>query len=365
MPTCLFALGSNGTGQLGIGNQDDASIPQQCIFDSPATLPDDEQITDIRAGGNHTLLLTANGCVCGSGSHGALPAITRDLSTFHQLDVARLCNISSRSKVTHIAACWEASYFVVDQQVVYACGIGTKGELGLGEEVSHCSTPASAFDLRRNGNADAGPAIISISGGMSHVVLVTDNGEVYGWGTSRKGELGHELVNEKVIWKPRRLAIGFPALGVVAGRTFTFFWGGKGKQALLGNAKIIPGGEPLKLFTQSQVFAGWSSLYVLDSGELDAVGGGSRGQVPTTKLPTLAHFAAGSEHAVGVTADSKIIAFGWGEHGNCGEPIDSRGNVAGRYNSISIALGPQEVISVVGAGCATTFVAVSSPNNSS
>jgi alpha-tubulin suppressor-like RCC1 family protein len=68
----LFSLGSNGSGQLGIGHQEDVSSPQPCIFDEASSLqrlePDDE-IVKVVAGGNHTLVLFASGAVFAAGSN--------------------------------------------------------------------------------------------------------------------------------------------------------------------------------------------------------------------------------------------------------------------------------------------------------
>ena len=359
--TQTLALGSNAAGQLGIGHQNDISIPEQCIFSSTAPLSNDETITSLQAGGNHTLLLTSSGRVFATGSRETLPVKAEgaaELNTFRLLDIKKVFGLPSTSNITQIAASWDASYFVVDERVVYACGIGNKGELGLGEEKPFAVTPEVVIDLGMYG--DGSETIKDISAGMSHVVLVTSNGEIYGWGTSRKGELREAAKEKKIIWGPRKIGIDFSARSAVAGRNFTFIQGTENQQALLGNAKQLPSGELLELSAETEVTCGWSNLYALDAGELQAVGRNDRGQVPLIKLSQLKLFAAGSEHGVGCTVGGEVVTFGWGEHGNCGEPVDGKGNVAGRFNTIAITKNDDEHVCFLAAGCATTFIAVKS-----
>lgn len=359
MPTRLFALGSNGAGQLGIGHQDDVSIPEQCFLDAAAPLAEDETIAAIRAGGNHTLVLTSHGRVFATGCSGAVPTEGADLKIFQLLDIKKVFKLPSTPKVTNIAAAWNTSYFVIDGHAVYACGTGNKGELGLGEDLAVATLPELVIDLGIHG--DGRVTIQDIAAGLGHVVLITSGGEGYGWGTSRKGELGEDAKDMKTICRPWKINFSFHASSVVAGRNFTFIRGRENDQLLLGNQKPVSSSDTLKLSTNTEVSCGWSNIYALDSGELHAIGRKDRVQVPLVNLPELTRFAAGSEHGVGCTVDSKVIAFGWGEHGNCGEPIDGRGNVAGRFNTIAIPRNDDESVNLIAAGCATTFVAVTSP----
>lgn len=57
MKTRIFALGSNGSGQLGTGHQDDTSTPQEVNTDGMSTAG----IKQIACGGNHTVVLFENG----------------------------------------------------------------------------------------------------------------------------------------------------------------------------------------------------------------------------------------------------------------------------------------------------------------
>ena len=64
--------------------------------------------------------------------------------------------------------------------------------------------------------------------------------------------------------------------------------------------------------------------------------------------------SAGSEHCLALTKTGKVLAWGWGEHGNCGKHTDSDGNVKERWNEIDLPQS-QKAIAVY-AGCATSFI---------
>jgi protein ATS1 len=94
------------------------------------------------------------------------------------------------------------------------------------------------------------------------------------------------------------------------------------------------------------------------------------GQLAPAGLPAVRAIAAGSEHALALTRDSKrrLLAWGWGEHGNCGEAIDARGDVKGRWNEIPLpgrrssgnsssgGVNADVGAVVIGAGCASSWV---------
>jgi protein ATS1 len=106
---------------------------------------------------------------------------------------------------------------------------------------------------------------------------------------------------------------------------------------------------------------GWSSVHHVKSldgaTEVRSIGKNDRGQLAPSVLRPLRALAAGSEHCIGIDYAGQLIAWGWGEHGNCGEQVDDRGTVSGRYNVIPVASSEDGiVVEGVAAGCATSFV---------
>lgn len=374
----LFSLGSNGSGQLGIGHQEDVSSPQPCIFDEASSfqrLEPDDEIVKVVAGGNHTLVLFASGAVFTAGSNEfgqcGLPANTTTTPT----SIYRRVKLTSKSATRgeevllfdDISATWEASFFISGDGI-HVRGRGMKGELGLGAGVTQTDEKANFINLSEE--LDGGSSKIEeIRSGMSHTVVLTEDGQLLGWGAGRKGQLGQESKQEKIVWKPRRICMPLQAAKIAVGRDFTFVAGeGDRWHCLLGDDKYESDYLPdLKAFVITsgestyELTASWSNIYALihSDHQLKGWGRNDRGQLPPHGLPKLKSVAAGSEHCVGLTTDGEVVAWGWGEHGNCGPDIDAQtGAAGGRWNVLPVTLSGSEEVARVGAGCATSFIIV-------
>jgi protein ATS1 len=371
----LFALGSNGSGQLGIGHQDDISLPQLCIFDNASfqLLEPNDKITNVVAGGNHTLVLFSSGAVFAAGSNEVgqcgLPTSISSTNIYRRVDLHSEAPKSGDEVMLcdDISATWEASFFRTGDHI-HVRGQGLKGELGLGEGVKQADEKTNVTVL--SGELEGSSRVKEIKSGMSHTVVLTEDGELLGWGAARKGQLGHENKQEKIVWKPRHIGIPVQAAKIAVGRDFTFVTGDKDRwHWLLGDNKYESDYLPdLKSFVIASgegtydLTASWSNIYALTHSDhqLNGWGRNDRGQLPPKHLPKLKSVAAGSEHCVGLTIDGHVMAWGWGEHGNCGPDTDAQANVAGgRWNMLPMPLSEHEEVVGVGAGCATSFIIVS------
>jgi protein ATS1 len=357
--SAIYAIGSNGSGQLGIGHKEDVSVPKPALSDGISL----NQVTQVRGGGNHTLLLSAGALYCsGDLSNGAC-GITSDLthpdSQFHKVHLG--LNDSAANKTVLFAACWESSIIVLEDESgkatrAYSFGTGNKGELGLGEFIFKSGKAQLIKDF-----PPAGLEVVDLAASVSHVVAVLGNGEVYGWGSGRKGQLG---VPEGIIYSPRKITgVNFKVVRAVCGREFTYLVGepGEGHHIILGSNKWnVRSSAPLAVAGWRDVGGSWGSIYVLqDDGKLLGWGRDDHGQLPAPGMRALSQIAVGSEHALGLTVDQEVLAWGWGEHGNCG-PKTTNGDVKERWNVIASAkyLPPGSKISSIGAGCATSWVCV-------
>jgi protein ATS1 len=362
----LYALGSNGNGQLGIGHKEDVSVPKPVVFEDLPGKKLDEHIV-IRAGGNHTLLQAGKNVLCaGDSSTGACAMQTQ--TTFHGAIFKRLVpgaevsDDSTQSNITLCAATWEASFIVKDTahgdtSEVYSFGTGNKGELGLGEFIFRSPKAQLIKDF-----PPAGTKIVDVAASVSHVVAVLSNGDVYGWGNGRKGQLG---VPDCIIHSPRKISgINFKVVRAACGREFTYLIGSPedGSHMLLGSDKfLVRSSAPSDVKGWKDVGASWGSAFVLlESGKLLSWGRDDHGQLAPDHLPDLAEIAVGSEHVVALSKAEDVLAWGWGEHGNCG-PKTEQGDVKGRWNVIASAqhLPPGYGVTHIGAGCATSWVCVS------
>lgn len=357
----LFALGSNGRGQLGIGHEDDTAIPQLCNFDEQDVqiISKEDGIAKIVAGGNHTVVLFKSGIVFAAGSNEGgqcgLPSRIVQSSIFKRL-VTHNPDDSDATSTTptfvDVSATWEATFMLDTEGRVFSFGTGLKGELGRGDRLttnyeSRVAIPLNFVEYK----------IVRLRSGMRHSIAISNDGEVYGWGSCRKGELGANLLHRKVVWSPEKLSVPCRCQDVAIGRSFTILFGAAACQ-ILGQDQGLQGIADLDHTPVQAVHAGWSTAYALLDNRVRAFGRTDRGQFPSNDLPDLSRLAAGSEHCLGLTNTGQAVAWGWGEHGNCGDPVDARGIVAGRWNSLPVPLDGDDMITDVAAGCATSFVVV-------
>ncbi|KAI9896551.1 hypothetical protein N3K66_008723 [Trichothecium roseum] len=352
-----FALGSNGSGQLGIGHKEDVSVPKPVVFypEPPAS-----RIIKVAAGGNHTLLLTESGELYWSGDFagGACGLVSTRLSApaFRQ---AKLTKDGDIGHIVHIAATWEASIVVArdgngKNTKIYSFGVGMKGELGAGELMVR--TP-SATQLK--GFPPTGTEITDLSACMGHVVVVLDNGDAYGWGNCRKGQIGGAGA---VLHEPRKVeGLDFKVERVVCCKEATCYFGSSdsGNVRVLGSDKWgLVAGCPSKAPVWKAVGASWGNIYILTAeGRLHGWGRDDHGQLPPPDLPPFKSFAAGSEHVVALSEGGDVLSWGWQEHGNCGPHADADKGYGIIASSKFI---PKEAqIDTIGTGCATSWVCIS------
>ncbi|RYP12437.1 hypothetical protein DL765_007336 [Monosporascus sp. GIB2] len=354
----LFALGSNGSGQLGIGHKEDVSVPKQVLFEHDP--PRADKIVKIAAGGNHTILLTKSGKAYWSGdpSTGACGIVTgandTDSPVFREVV---LSTTESSGPVADVACTWDSSVFVLRDSEgkathVYTCGRGDKA----GTE------PRLVPDFPPEGTE-----IRDLAAGFRHVVAVLHNGDVYGFGNGRKGQLGTlsgDAADAKgIVQQPVRMqSVGFPVARAVCCQYATCLIAepGDGRVLVLGADKwALKSSAPPAVPNWKTITAGWGGIYILKyDGMLEAWGRDDHGQLPPPSVPRIDNIAAGSEHVVAFTDRGEVVSWGWGEHGNCGPRAENSVDIKGRWSVIAslknLPIGSE--ITLIGAGCATSWI---------
>lgn len=344
----LYAFGSNGSGQLGIGNSNDFNVPVLCQFpEAELGIP-----TKIVAGGNHTLVQLDNGMVY----HSGLPPETPSLPA----EAFQKTHFSALGEKTKLcSAWWSGSVYVGIDENIRTAGSGLKGERGTGE--SSNPNVLEKLQLLSQDKGLGSTEIIDVDSGVDHVVVVLADGTLWGWGNGRKGQLPGL---QEITYTPHKLACSEqPVARAVCGRDFTFVMRRDGTNEVFGTRKWGLQDKALEsIVGWKDVGASWGSVFVLtETGMIECWGRNDHGQLAPPGLPDIEQMAVGSEHVVALTKDGKVISWGWGEHGNCGADIDGNGDVKGRWNEIPVHTS-DDVLGV-GAGCATSFfwTAASSP----
>lgn len=338
-----YAFGSNGSLQLGLGHDRDISSPEVVLLRTEGLDP----IQTFINSGNATIILLQDS----SSDFQVVQVVGRYNPEGPPLSAQFLRGL----QIVKGAATWDAFAFVcTDENTPDGChlirtfGSPEKAQLGrpgeLGSVPSLDNSTAAA--VVRQG------AVIQIAAGVQHFVAVLESDEgsnVVGWGNGRKGQLGEPA--EAEVDKPRFIeGIDFKVVQVACGREFTVLLGEpeKGRIIVLGSDKFgVQSACPENVKGWKQIGAGWGSISILfEDGSIKSWGRNDHGQLAPTGLPPIDQIAVGSEHTIAITrartgAPAEIIAWGWGEHGNCGPNVDASGDVKGRWNAITVPEKPE------------------------
>ena len=349
----VFAFGSNGAGQLGLGHCDDVSVPQACLINSIQL----ESPFKVTAGGNHTLILSSAGKIFQAGIVYSKPCDS-ELNKSDSTKVTPVQGIKNFGKVKLCSSTWSTATLVNESDTLLSWGSGSKGELGRGKEIDFIQVPGKPFRLTE---VDDDVSIVCLASSIYHVVAVLSSGDVYGWGNGRKGQLGQPA---EVVWQPRKINdVDFKVTRAVCGREFTYLVGDSalGKHKILGTDKWdIQTNAPQSCLGWKDIGASWGSIFILkEDGALISWGRNDHGQLAPLNLPSIEQIAVGSEHVLALTNKKVLLAWGWGEHGNCGSKTDVMGDTKPTHNEIAVPdINLKNAAIYLGAGCATSWIGI-------
>ncbi|MEM8697957.1 MAG: Ig-like domain-containing protein [Pseudomonadota bacterium] len=172
----LFSSGANFFGQLGNGAEG-FNIEQP----RPVNLPDgfDETIVSISAGQLHSTFLTDAGQVYswGFGNNGPLGLGDEENRAAPEL-VTTLADI----EVISVENGNGVSYAIAADGTLYSWGFNSNGQLGLGDRDERL-IPTEVTDLSEE-------TVVAVSSGTSFTLALTADGQVFGFGSNRDGQLG-------------------------------------------------------------------------------------------------------------------------------------------------------------------------------
>ena len=150
----------------------------------PSTTPPLVPLTISAAsmGHKHSLFVTDTGRVfaCGRNAEGQLGVGS---TYFQQLTPIEITYFPNNSIViTDVAAGTDFSIFRASDGKLYSCGLASGGALGQGAIAPNLSTPQEIVGL-------TGVNITQVDAGTSHVLALSNTGQVYSWGTNTRGQL--------------------------------------------------------------------------------------------------------------------------------------------------------------------------------
>ncbi|CAM6119340.1 unnamed protein product [Calypogeia fissa] len=325
---CSWGRGEDG--QLGHGDAEERHLP---IINS--TLADCE-ITAITCGADHTTAYsdtTRSVYSWGWGDFGRLGhGNSSDLFIPHPIKAL------SGLQIKQIACGDSHCLAITADGDVHSWGRNQNGQLGLGhDEDVLVPRKVSAFE---------GIAVKMLAAGAEHTAAVTENGKLYGWGWGRYGNLGlgdrnDRLVPGEVASVPGErfslVACGWRHTIAVSdsGNLYTFGWS---KYGQLGHGDYMDHLVPyqvgaLKNKRVVQISGGWRHTVALDcDGRLHGWGWNKFGQVGVGNTDdqnspqlvknladqTVTQVSCGWRHTVCITAQGNVYSWGRGTSGQLG-----------------------------------------------
>jgi alpha-tubulin suppressor-like RCC1 family protein len=243
----VYSCGSNGSGQLGLGNTGEEITPRLISGLS--------NVTEISCGFYHTIFLTSEGRVYSCGSNywgqlglGSTTTITTPtlIETFYNSDSLPINY--DRITITKISCGFFYSLFLSKEGHVYSCGINEYGELGFdsGSEAEgreHNHGPYWSYNkpyhirpvlIRTYYDSDSlqitytNIKITKISAGHYHSLFLTSEGSVYSCGSNSNGKLGLDSLDASI--KTPRLISGLSNVrDISCGRYHNLFLTSEGR----------------------------------------------------------------------------------------------------------------------------------------
>ncbi|KAE8810905.1 ultraviolet-B receptor UVR8-like [Hordeum vulgare] len=231
----VHSWGRNQNGQLGLGNNQDSLLPQKLkAFEGVC-------VKMIAAGAEHTTAITEGGDLYGWGwgRYGNLGLSDRD-----DRSVPEKVSSVEGEKMVLVACGWRHSVSVSSSGALYTYGWSKYGQLGHGDFQDHL--------VPRKLEALKDVPISQISGGWRHTMAVAEDGKLYGWGWNKFGQVGVEdnvdhcspvEVNFPDEQKIVQVACGWRHTLALTENKNIFSWG-RGASGQLGHGEIIDRNTP-------------------------------------------------------------------------------------------------------------------------
>jgi alpha-tubulin suppressor-like RCC1 family protein len=179
----VFSFGNGAQGQLGF--EDSQNLPRWTPKRIESEALEDQKVIQIAAGSFHSLLLTESGQVFsfGDSSYGQLGlGETRDRDPWTPTRIES--DLLRDEKVIQVVAGSFHSLLVTESGQVFAFGNGTYGQLGNGN-LQIQSIPQPIDPSKFNDSK-----ITRAAAGLFHSLFLTENGDLFSFGSSSDGQLG-------------------------------------------------------------------------------------------------------------------------------------------------------------------------------
>ena len=170
---CLYSVGDNYYGQLGIGNNEYCNSPQKIDTLNNVTL--------VSCGSKHVVCMTSNDDIYtwGDNQYGQLEI--DDTDDYKPIPTKRT---SWPKNIIDIKCSFNHTLVLTSNQEVFSCGCNYKGQLGRYDSTIKSSCSSSLVKIPSLSQ------IIKIECGHVHSMCIDINNDLYVFGDNRYGQLG-------------------------------------------------------------------------------------------------------------------------------------------------------------------------------
>ncbi|KAK3254310.1 hypothetical protein CYMTET_36474, partial [Cymbomonas tetramitiformis] len=270
-----YAAGVNEHGQLGDGGL----MASETL---PVETMSAHHVAHVAAGARHTVFITAMGEAFAVGANGC-----GQLGDGTVLSRTVPVRVMLGFNVTAAAAGKEHTLFLTHTGTVFSAGCNAHGQLGDGTTMSRASPVPMLLTNE----------VVQLSAGSTHSLMIASPNGMYACGSNAHGELIDRHLEPSDVTTPVYIDVAEPGDFASAGDGFS-----------------------LVLFVKTgEVFAAGRN----DHGQ---IGNGQTSHNATQKMDysylngTAVSVAAGGQHALAVTSNGDIIAWGDNSHGQLGDP---------------------------------------------
>ncbi|KAK7247605.1 hypothetical protein RIF29_42491 [Crotalaria pallida] len=330
---CSWGRGEDG--QLGLGDTDDRLLPTKL------SALDGQDIVSVTCGADHTIARSESGREVYSWGWGDFGRLGH--GDYSDLLIPHPIRAFQGLRIKQIACGDSHCLAVTIEKEVLSWGRNQNGQLGLG-------TTEDA-PLPQKIQTFQGVPVKMVAAGAEHSVSITEDGDLYGWGWGRYGNLGLGDRNDRLI--PEKVTVDGNKMVMVAcgwrhtisvsssGGIYTHGWG---KYGQLGHGDFEDNLVPRKIQALSnkfisQVSGGWRhSMALTSNGLLFGWGWNKFGQIGVgdnfdRSSPVQVNFphdqkivqiSCGWRHNIAVTDRENVYSWGRGANGQLGhgETID-------------------------------------------
>jgi regulator of chromosome condensation len=322
MKTHLYVFGSGDCGQLGLGEDVDMSR-------KPRLHPFFENVcvTAIVAGGLHSLALAAGGKVYSWGCNDE-KALGHDAPEFSVGMVEGL----EEKRVVQVAAGDSISAALTEDGRVYTWGTfrDSKGVLGHQPRGSLMQERPTLIESL------ASLRVTYIAAGSNHLMAVTEDGQLYAWGSGEQGQLGRRVLERHKLLALRPTNVT-PRLG----------------RSKVRVVRVICGSYHTLVLAEVE---GKGMVFAMGLNNFGQLGLADHADRMTAELVDSAHWrgavptdaGAGEHHSILLTSNGQIFSFGRTDSGQLGIEIPAGARACNIPTPVITVPGPATLIGAGG-----------------